>query len=157
MAKFKSIVTDGGSEALTALIASGQKLILTRAAAGSGVAQVSPNTLTDLVNVENVSANLSEKELVEGSPSIMQIPVQVTTKVWNRMSGSEKSASSAWTSAETKFFSAMAGLTAKTATTSFRLQPLKRTPTQSTFTTWPSLSPTRKRRPCLSRWASVPL
>ena len=42
MAKFKSIVTDGGSEALTALIASGQKLILTRAAAGSGVAQVSP-------------------------------------------------------------------------------------------------------------------
>ena len=43
MAKFKSIVTDGGSEALTALIASGQKLILTRAAAGSGVAQVSPN------------------------------------------------------------------------------------------------------------------
>lgn len=46
MAKFKSIVTDGGSEALTALIASGQKLILTRAAAGSGVAQVSPNTLT---------------------------------------------------------------------------------------------------------------
>ena len=80
MAKFKSIVTDGGSEALTALIASGQKLILTRAAAGSGVAQASPNTLTDLVNVENVSANLSEKELVEGSPSIMQIPVQVTNE-----------------------------------------------------------------------------
>ena len=146
MAKFKSIVTDGGSEALTALIASGQKLILTRAAAGSGVAQASPNTLTDLVNVENVSANLSEKELVEGSPSIMQIPVQVTNEglesnVWIR---------------ETKFFSAMAGLTAKTVTTSFRRQPLKRTPTRSTFTTWPSLSPTRKRRPYLSRWASVP-
>ena len=92
MAKFKSIVTDGGSEALTALIASGQKLILTRAAAGSGVAQVSPNTLTDLVNVENVSANLSEKELVEGSPSIMQIPVQVTNEglesnVWIREIG----------------------------------------------------------------------
>ena len=33
-------------------------MILTRAAAGSGVAQVSPNTLTDLVNVENVSACL---------------------------------------------------------------------------------------------------
>ena len=156
MAKFKSIVTDGGSEALTALIASGQKLILTRAAAGSGVAQVSPNTLTDLVNVENVSANLSEKELVEGSPSIMQIPVQVTNEglesnVWIReigvfgldISGNE--------------ILFCYGLTAKTATTSFRLQPLKRTPTQSTFTTWPSLSPTRKRRPCLSRWASVPL
>ena len=140
MAKFKSIVTDGGSEALTALIASGQKLILTRAAAGSGVAQVSPNTLTDLVNAENVSASLSEKELVEGSPSIMQIPVQVTNE-----------------GLETKFFSVMAGLTAKTATTSFRRQPLKRTPTRSTFTTWPSLSPTRKRRPYLSRWASVPL
>ena len=92
MAKFKSIVTDGGSEALTALIASGQKLILTRAAAGSGVAQVSPNTLTDLVNAENVSASLSEKELVEGSPSIMQIPVQVTNEgleanVWIREIG----------------------------------------------------------------------
>lgn len=92
MAKFKSIVTDGGSEALTALIASGQKLILTRAAAGSGVAQVSPNTLTDLVNVENVSVSLSEKELVEGSPSIMQIPVQVTNEgleanVWVREIG----------------------------------------------------------------------
>ena len=74
MAKFKSIVTDGGSEALTALIASGQKLILTRAAAGSGVAQASPNTLTDLVNVENVSANLSEKELVEGTPRLCFIP-----------------------------------------------------------------------------------
>ena len=87
-----AIVTDGGSEALTALIASGQKLILTRAAAGSGVAQASPNTLTDLVNVENVSANLSEKELVEGSPSIMQIPVQVTNEglesnVWIREIG----------------------------------------------------------------------
>lgn len=157
MAKFKSIVTDGGSEALTALIASGQKLILTRAAAGSGVAQVSPNTLTDLVNAENVSASLSEKELVEGSPSIMQIPVQVTNEglesnVWIReigvfgldISGNE-------------ILFAMAGLTAKTVTTSFRRQPLKRTPTRSTFTTWPSLSPTRKRRPCLSRWASVPL
>ena len=92
MAKFKSIVTDGGSEALTALIASGQKLILTRAAAGSGVAQVSPNTLTDLVNAENVSVSLSEKELVEGSPSIMQIPVQVTNEgleanVWIREIG----------------------------------------------------------------------
>ena len=92
MAKFKSIVTDGGSEALTALIASGQKLILTRAAAGSGVAQASPNTLTDLVNAENVSASLAEKELVEGSPSIMQIPVQVTNEgleanVWIREIG----------------------------------------------------------------------
>ena len=92
MAKFKSIVTDGGSEALTALIASGRNLILTRAAAGSGVAQVIPNTLTDLVNAENVTVSLSEKELVDGTPSIMRIPVQVTNEgldasVWVREIG----------------------------------------------------------------------
>ena len=64
MAKFKSIVTDGGSEALTALIASGQKLILTRAAAGSGVAQASPNTLTDLVTVSYTHLTLPTNSLV---------------------------------------------------------------------------------------------
>lgn len=92
MAKFKSIVTDGGSEALTALIASGQTMELTRAVAGSGVATVSPNTLTDLVNAENVTIDLADKELVEGTPSIMRIPVQVTnegleSKVWIREIG----------------------------------------------------------------------
>lgn len=92
MAKFKSVVTDGGSEALTALIASGQKLVLTRAAAGSGVSAVSPNTLTDLVDAVNVHVSLAEKELVEGSPTIMQIPVQVTNEgleanVWIREIG----------------------------------------------------------------------
>lgn len=92
MAKFKSIVTDGGSEALTALIASGRDLVLTRAAAGSGIAEGSPNTLTDLVNAENVSASLSEKELIEGSPPIMRISVQVTNEnldfsVWIREIG----------------------------------------------------------------------
>lgn len=92
MAKFKSIVTDGGSEALTALIASGQTMELTRAAAGSGVATVSPNTLTDLVNAENVTVDLSNKELIEGTPSIMRIPVQVTNEgleanVWIREIG----------------------------------------------------------------------
>ena len=45
MARFKSIVTDAGAAALTALIAAGKPLILTHAAAGSGVATVSPNTL----------------------------------------------------------------------------------------------------------------
>ena len=49
MARFKSIVTDAGAAAMTALIAAGKPLILTRAAAGSGVATVSPNTLADLV------------------------------------------------------------------------------------------------------------
>ena len=59
MAKFKSIVTDSGVEALTALIASGQGLNLTRAAAGSGVPDVSPNTLSGLINPEDVTANLA--------------------------------------------------------------------------------------------------
>ena len=75
MARFKSIVTDAGAAALTALIAAGKPLILTRAAAGSGVATVSPNTLSDLVTPEN--------------PAIMRIPVQVTNEaldapVWIR-------------------------------------------------------------------------
>ena len=78
MARFKSIVTDAGSAALTALIAAGKPLTLTRATAGSGVATVSQNTLTDLVTPADVSVSLGEKDLVEGDPVIMRIPVQVT-------------------------------------------------------------------------------
>jgi hypothetical protein len=161
MAKFKSIVTDGGSEALTALIASGQKLILTRAAAGSGVAQVSPNTLTDLVNTENVSANLSEKKLVEGSPSIMQIPVQVTNEglesnVWIReigvfgldISGNEILFCYGWLDGEDSD-NVLPATTFEEDADTVHIHDL------AVFI--PSLSPTRKRRPCLSRWASVPL
>lgn len=89
MARFKSIVTDAGAAALTALIAAGKPLILTRAAAGSGVATVSPNTLSDLVTPENVAVSLGEKDLIEGDPAIMRIPVQVTNEaldapVWIR-------------------------------------------------------------------------
>lgn len=89
MARFKSIVTDAGAAALTALIAAGKPLILTRAAAGSGVATVSPNTLADLVTPENVAVSLGEKDLIEGDPAIMRIPVQVTNEaldapVWIR-------------------------------------------------------------------------
>ena len=80
MARFKSIVTDAGAAALTALIAAGKPLILTRAAAGSGVATVSPNTLADLVTPENVAVSLGEKDLIEGDPAIMRIPVQVTNE-----------------------------------------------------------------------------
>ena len=92
MARFKSIVTDAGAAALTALIAAGKPLILTRAAAGSGVATVSPNTLTDLVTPADVSVSLGEKDLVEGDPVIMRIPVQVTNEgldapVWIREIG----------------------------------------------------------------------
>ena len=92
MAKFKSIVTDSGVEALTALIASGQGLNLTRAAAGSGVPDVSPNTLSGLINPEDVNTNLSGKEFVDGTPAIMRIPVQITNEaleanVWIREIG----------------------------------------------------------------------
>ena len=92
MARFKSIVTDAGAAALTALIAAGKPLTLTRAAAGSGVATVSPNTLTDLVTPADVSVSLGEKDLVEGDPVIMRIPVQVTNEgldapVWIREIG----------------------------------------------------------------------
>ena len=63
--------------------------ILTRAATGSGVATVSPNTLSDLVTPENVAVSLGEKDLIEGDPAIMRIPVQVTNEaldapVWIR-------------------------------------------------------------------------
>ena len=89
MARFKSIVTDAGAAALTALIAAGKPLILTHAAAGSGVAAVSPNTLTGIVTPENVAVSLGEKDLIEGDPAIMRIPVQVTNEgldapVWIR-------------------------------------------------------------------------
>jgi hypothetical protein len=89
MARFKSIVTDAGAAALTALIAAGKPLILTHGAAGSGVATVSPNTLTGIVTPENVAVSLGEKGLIEGDPAIMRIPVQVTNEgldapVWIR-------------------------------------------------------------------------
>lgn len=92
MAKFKSIITDAGAETLTALIAAGQNLILTRAAAGSGVPDVSPNTLSGLINPEDVSSNLSGKEFVNGTPAIMRIAVQITNEalesnVWIREIG----------------------------------------------------------------------
>ncbi len=80
MAKFKSIMTDVGAETLTALIASGQNLVLTRAVAGSGVPTVSPNTMSDVITPEPVTVNLSGKEFVAGTPSIMRIGVQVTNE-----------------------------------------------------------------------------
>lgn len=78
MARFKSIITDRGSEVLTQMIASGQSLTLTRSAAGNGVATVSPNTLTAIVSPVDISVVLQEKEYIAGTPSIMKIPVQIT-------------------------------------------------------------------------------
>lgn len=78
MARFKSTITDRGAEVLTAFLAAGKRLVLVSAAAGDGVAQVSPNTLTALVNPINVNAQIGEKTFVESNPSYMRIPVQVT-------------------------------------------------------------------------------
>lgn len=78
MARFKSTITDKGAEVLTAFLAAGKTLVLVSAAAGDGVAQVSPNTLTALVNPINVNAQIGEKAFVESNPSYMRIPVQVT-------------------------------------------------------------------------------
>lgn len=78
MARFKSTITDRGAEVLTAFLAAGKQLVLTSAAAGDGVAQVSQNTLTALVNPINVDAQVGEKTFVESNPSYMRIPVQVT-------------------------------------------------------------------------------
>ena len=58
MARFKSTITDRGAEVLTAFLAAGKRLVLVSAAAGDGVAQVSPNTLTALVNPIDVNAQI---------------------------------------------------------------------------------------------------
>lgn len=78
MARFKSTITEKGAEVLTAFLAAGKQLVLTSAAAGDGVAQVSPNTLTALVSPINVNTQIGEKTFVESNPSYMRIPVQVT-------------------------------------------------------------------------------
>lgn len=71
MARFKSTITDKGAEVLTAFLAAGKQLVLTSAAAGDGVAQVSPNTLTALVSPINVNTQIGEKTFVESNPSYM--------------------------------------------------------------------------------------
>lgn len=78
MARFKSTITDRGAEVLTAFLAAGKQLVLVSAAAGDGVATVSPNTLTALVNPISVNVQIGEKTFVESNPSYMRIPVQVT-------------------------------------------------------------------------------
>ena len=80
MARFKSTITDKGAEVLTRFLAQGRQITLTRAAVGDGVAGdgVSPNTLTDLIHPIQVPAQVGEKTYVEGVPSYMKIPVQVT-------------------------------------------------------------------------------
>jgi len=78
MARFKSTITDKGAEILTRFTAEGRQLILTHAAVGDGVAEVSPNTLTGLVHPIQVDAQIGEKTFVASVPPYMKIPVQVT-------------------------------------------------------------------------------
>ena len=78
MARFKSTITDKGAEVLTRFLAQGRQIALIRAAVGDGVAEVSPNTLSDLVNPVPLDTQIGEKTFVEGDVSYMKIPVQVT-------------------------------------------------------------------------------
>ena len=78
MARFKSTITDKGAEVLTRFLAQGRQITLIRAAVGDGVAEVSPNTLSDLVNPVPLDAQIGEKTFIEGDVSYMKIPVQVT-------------------------------------------------------------------------------
>lgn len=78
MARYKATVTDKGAEIWTRFTAEGRQLVLTHAAVGDGVAEVSPNTLSDLVNPIQVNAQIGEKTYVESVPPYMKIPVQVT-------------------------------------------------------------------------------
>lgn len=92
MARYRSTITDKGSEVLTNLIAIGSQLQITRAACGDGVPTVSPNTLTALVSPISVDTQVQAKQFIEGNPSIMKIPVQVTnagleSEVWVREIG----------------------------------------------------------------------
>lgn len=80
MARYRSTVTDKGAEAWTRFAADGRQIVLVSAAVGDGVCEegVSPNTLTALVHPIQVDAQIGEKTFVEGNPSYMRIPVQVT-------------------------------------------------------------------------------
>ena len=66
MARFKSTITDRGAEVLTRFLAQGRQITLIRAAVGDGVAEVSPNTLSDLVNPVPLDAQIGEKTFIEG-------------------------------------------------------------------------------------------
>lgn len=92
MARFRSTITDRGSEVLTQMIASGSQLQVVRAASGDGIPETSPNTLSALVSPVSVNTQVQAKEFIAGDPSIMKIPVQVTnagleSSVWIREVG----------------------------------------------------------------------
>lgn len=79
MAKFMTTVQDRAIEVLTEFMAEGRVLTIHRAAVGDGVADVSPNTLTDLVHVlDSVDVNVGASEFVDVDIPYMKVPVQAT-------------------------------------------------------------------------------
>lgn len=79
MAKFMTTVQDRAVEVLTEFMAEGRVLTIHRAAIGDGVADVSPNTLTDLVHaLDSVDVSVGASEFVDVDTPYMKVPVQVT-------------------------------------------------------------------------------
>ena len=81
MAHFKSIVTDIGAEKIAAIVASGGKLELTRAAVGSGRTDSDRAAMTDLVNEVTAEIQTGDLEVTTtGGLTVLRLPVQVTNK-----------------------------------------------------------------------------
>lgn len=80
MASFLSTMTSIGAETVIRFLASGQELLISRAAAGDGIAGGEQNKITELVNPIAVEVNLGEKRFVDSNPSYMLIPVHVSNK-----------------------------------------------------------------------------
>lgn len=79
MAHFKSVVTTAGAQLLSSVLANGGNLVLTRAAAGSGVPDADPAGQGDLIAEEtSLSVSMGDKVVSSGDPVVMVVPVQVT-------------------------------------------------------------------------------
>lgn len=77
MAQYRSFITNMGVSLLTELLATGKKLVLTRAAAGDGRSSIAPEERTALAAELPISAMLSEwKE--SGEENGISIPVQLS-------------------------------------------------------------------------------
>ena len=81
MARFNSTITNYGSQVLTNLVVLGEALTLTRAVAGDGRPTGSPAEMTALMAPRlDIQTSIGEKTIVEGSPTLVRLPVQVSNK-----------------------------------------------------------------------------
>ena len=79
MARFNSTITNYGSQVLTNLVAQGDPLVLTRAVAGDGRPTGSPAALTALLSPRaDIQTSMGEKTIVEGEPTLIRVPIQVS-------------------------------------------------------------------------------